>query len=116
MAVIASNSPLSQMGAFSPTVTVLTGTDSLVVTKSNQTLYIRNGTASPVTINILGNGTLIEDLSGQGDPVDNSGGYDVPVAAGGTAAVVLSSIRNFLVGDVAVTGGAADVVAWIHQQ
>jgi len=116
MAVIASNSPLSNMGAFNPTVTALTGTDSLVVTKSNQTLYIRNGTASLVTINILGDGTLIEDLSGQGDPVDNSGGYDVPVAAGAVAAVVLSSIRNFLPGVVAVTGGATDVVAWIHQQ
>lgn len=114
MAVIASVTTRDKAGDFAVAPTELTGTDSLVYNAAAvQTLFIRNGTVGSVTIVIDGADSGSVSLPGQGKPIDNSAGYSITVAAGATRAVVLSSIRNFLKGAVAVTGGAADVEAWI---
>lgn len=114
MAVISSITTRDKVGDFLVNPTTLTGTDSLVYNPGAvQTLFIKNNTVGAVTIVIDGDGVTTANLPGQGRPVDNSAGYSISVAAGATRAVVLSSIRNFLIGAVAVTGGAADVTAWI---
>jgi len=114
MAVISSITTRDKAGDFAVTPTELTGTDSLVFNAAAvQTLYLQNNTVAEVTIVIDGDGVSTVSLPGQGRPIDNSAGYSIVLAAGATRAVVLSSIRNFLTGAVAVTGGAADVLAWI---
>lgn len=114
MAVIASMTTRDKAGDFEVVPTELTGTDSLVYNAAAvQTLYIRNDTAGVVTLIIDGADVTTVSLPGQGRPIDNSSGYTIALTAGQTRAVVLSSIRNFLSGAVAVTGGAADVFAWI---
>lgn len=114
MAVIASMTTRDKTGDFVVVRTELTGSDSLVYNPLTvQTLFIRNDSIAPVPIVIDGSLVATVNLPGQGRPVDNSAGFAMTVEPGVTRGVTLSSIRNFLLGDVAVTGGTADVFAWI---
>ncbi|MEG1038710.1 MAG: hypothetical protein RSE94_02200 [Pseudomonas sp.] len=114
MAVISSVTTRDKAGDFPITPTELVGTNTLEYNPAAvQTFYVRNGSASPVTLVIDGAGVTTAALPGQGKPIDNSAGYSLTVAAGATRAVVLSSIRNFLIGVVSVTGGAASVQGWV---
>lgn len=114
MAVIASMTTRDKAGDFVLVRTELTGTDSLVYNPAAvQTLFIRNDSAAPAAIVIDGSEVTTATLPGQGRPIDNSAGFPMTVEPGVTRGVTLSSIRNFLTGNVAVTGGGADVFAWI---
>lgn len=114
MAVIASMTTRDKSGDFVVVRTELTGADSLVYKPAAvQTLFIRNDSAAPAPIVIDGSLVTTALLPGQGRPVDNSAGFAMSVEPGVTRGVTLSSIRNFLAGTVAVTGGGADVFAWI---
>ena len=96
------------------TETLTTGADTLETKKG--TLYIRNDSASPAVINLLGDGvSATEDLSSCGiDVFDASAGYDVSVGIGETVPVKLNDVAVFLKGDtVDVTGGGADIYAYI---
>lgn len=116
MAVITTIQPANQVGAFVVTPTVLTGTDSLVYNASKkQVLYLENNTAGVINIVIDGNGVTTHTCDGQGGTIDNSAGYTINLTAGQKKAVLLGKIRNFLIGSVAVTGGATDVLAWIEE-
>lgn len=114
MAVIARMTTRDKQGDFAVVPTELTGADTLEYNPAViQTLFVRNGSASSSPIVIDGTLVTTTNLPGQGRPIDNSAGFSMPVAAGATRGVVLSSIRNFLVGTVAVKGGGTGVFAWI---
>lgn len=91
------------------TVTELTGTDTL--TTKQGALYVFNQSVAPVTINIDGEGTIVNTRTV--GTVDVSGGFDVTVAVGELYRQPLSDIAGYLTGAVAVTGGTADVFAWV---
>ena len=114
MTVIARMTTRDKQGDFVLVRTELTGADSLVYNPAIiQTLFVRNDSVAPAPIVIDGTLVTTTNLPGQGRPIDNSAGFPMTVEPGVTRGVVLSSIRNFLVGDVSVTGGGADVYAWI---
>lgn len=92
------------------TLTELTGADTLDSTQG--TLWLSNQSGSPVTINIDGDGGTYVTCAGVG-VVDVSGGYDIAVADGEIVPVSLATISQFLQGTVAVTGGTADVFAYL---
>lgn len=89
----------------------LTGTDTLA--QKTGRLIVRNSSASPVTLNLLGDEatTYYDNELGT---VDVSGGYDWTIAAGESGELALNRIQPWLAGTVAVTGGAASVFAYIR--
>ncbi|MDB4306029.1 hypothetical protein N9980_00520 [bacterium] len=100
--------------------TALTGADDLIVNAGvNQTLVLENtGVATP-TINILGDQATTITCNGVGDPIDVSGGYDISMAAGEVVTLYIASISAFTndsANTPAVTGGTADVVAYIIER
>lgn len=105
------------------TKTALTGTDDLLV-KSGRTqiLVLENTGSGTPTINIDGDQATTFNCNGI-DPVDVSGGYNIALAASGSAgdtvSVVLGSISAYT-NDAdnmpAVTGGTADVEAYILEK
>ena len=119
MAAIKSIAPKSSRGSLNVDPTELTGADTLVYDRTKwQTLYIRNESVGSVTITL--DGDTVDDVfyPGQGGPIDNSAGYVITVPAGEVHAVALPNIKSFLNQDgtaSAVTGGAADVFAWIQE-
>lgn len=116
MATIATVKPGSVNGPQLVGATVLTGADTLVYKPAvNQTLYISNTTASPVTVTIDGDGGTTISPGGYGGTISVAAGKGITVAAGTIQAVQLRTISAFLQGTVAVTGGVAGVVAWIQE-
>ena len=92
------------------TQTELTGADVLVSTTG--TLWINNLSGVSATINLDGeDGTDVSTI-GQG-VIDVSGGYDIVVADGELVTVSLANISSYLNGTVNVTGGTADVFAFV---
>jgi len=93
-------------GAVTVTMTTLTASDDFVYNAGRRAVLILNnvtrGTLTPV---IDGDGASSVGVAGVG-PVDISGGYNVPsIAAGTIAAIQLDSIREYLAGTIAITGG-----------
>lgn len=116
MALIAANTPGAQVGEFLVTRTLTTGADTLEYKQSvKQVLYIHNESASPAAIVVDGDTVTTVNLPGQGALTNNAAGYTINVAAGAVRAVELSKIRNYLKGVVNVTGGGADIYAWVHE-
>lgn len=110
MAEIAANSPSGVV--FDITATELTGADTLG--SKSGFLYIENLSAGSVTINIDGDGASASyECRGAGE-VDLTGGYDIVVGVDEKKKVDLGALSGYTVGTVAVTGGAADVFAWIE--
>lgn len=114
MALIPSMTTRDKAGDFVVVRVELTGNDTLVYNPAVvQTLFIRNGSIAPAPIVIDGSLVTSVSLPGQGRPVDNSAGFPMTIEPDVTRGVTLSSIRNFLAGTIAVTGGGADIYAWI---
>lgn len=114
MAQIASTSSRGKTAEFQVAATVLTGADTLVYKPSVvQTLFLHNTDVTPQVVTIDGDAVTTVSLGGQGKPINNAAGYAISVPAGAIMAVALGAIRNFLTGNVAVTGGDALVQAWI---
>lgn len=114
MALIPAVTAADKTAEFQITPLVLTGSVTLEYKPVvRQVLYVRNVGVAPVTLVIDGDGVSTISLPGQGKPISNAAGYSVIVGAGQTWAITLSAIRNFLSGVVAVTGGTADVSAFI---
>lgn len=100
-------------GVFTPTTNTLTSSDTLTYDSGKkQLLVLRNTTGSSVNVTIDGNGGTTVAVDGIGS-VDVSAGLVVAVPANATRAVLLPSIRHYLQGTVAVTGGVG-VVADIY--
>lgn len=97
---------ISASGAVTVTVEQTTGADTFIYKQgSRQRLLFTNGTAGAATINLLGDTVTTKTCPGQGDPIDNSGGYDVSVPIGDTVIVTTETIKNFLNTD----GTATDI-------
>ncbi|MNQ15158.1 hypothetical protein D3C85_281230 [compost metagenome] len=114
MATIATVLPANNVGSFVVSPTLTTGADTFVYKQSaKQVLFIKNDSASPAAIVVDGaDGTTI-DPGVIGATINVAPGYTITVPAGQIHCVLLSKIRAFLNGTIAVTGGGADVFAWI---
>lgn len=88
------------------TETTLTSSDTFTyVEGSGQILILKNGTGGALTPVIDGNGGTNVAVAGIGS-VDVSAGYSVgSVAAGVSKAIPLDTIKEYLRGTIAVTGG-----------
>lgn len=114
MATINTLLPRAAVGALTGSRTLLTGADTFVYKPTTrQFLVIQNESASPAAIVIDGALAGTVSLPGQGATANNAAGYTVNVAAGDFAILELGQIRNYLKGDIAVTGGGADIYAHI---
>jgi len=94
------------------TETALTGTDTFVYDASGM-LVIRNSTGASVTVVLTGSTATTTKLVDGGGTVPLASGVSIAVAAGAIKSIKLGSIRDFLTGTIAVTGGAAGVFAYI---
>lgn len=93
------------VGAFSVTEVTLTSSDTLTFnTSQKQLLVLRNDTAGSLTATIDGDGGTTVSVDGLG-AVSVASGLAIAVPAGEKKAVVLNTIRHYLQGVVAVTGG-----------
>lgn len=116
MAQIVSTTARGKSGEFTIVPVALTGADTLVYKAPTfQVLHLLNKGVTPVTVTLDGSTVGSVALPGQGKPVNNAAGYAIEVPAGALVAVALNTIRNFLAGTVAVTGGTSDVAAWIAE-
>lgn len=89
----------------------LTGTDTMTAKKG--TLFVFNASASPASIVIDGSAATTVTTA-QAGVVNVSAGYTVACPAGQVTRVALGNISAFLSGTVAVTGGTADMFAWVQ--
>lgn len=95
----------AQVGAFSVTETTLTSSDTLTFAPAQkQLLVLRNDTGGSLTATIDGDAGTTVAVDGLGS-VSVASGLAIAVPAGQIRAVVLSTIRHYLAGNVAVTGG-----------
>lgn len=107
----------SMTGSLARAVTEVTlnGTDSFTYRSDRRAvLTFRNPTAGALTPVIDGNGGTTVPVPGVGN-VDVSGGYSVgEIAAGAVSAVPLDSIKEYLRGTIAITGGTG-LVATLYE-
>ena len=105
MAVITQTS-LNASGGITVTKTALGASDTLVYTAgTNQLLVLYNTTGSPVVVTIDGSGSTTISPEGYGGTVSVASGKAITVPSNGVEAVRLDTIKAFLLGTVAVTGG-----------
>lgn len=88
------------------------GADSLVYNSaSSQSLFITNNTGASATLNIIGSTAPADyPCAGTGGTEDLTGGYPVTIVDGESVNIQLNSIKAWLDGDVAITGGATGVL------
>lgn len=99
------NLDAATQGVFSATPQTLTSADILVFEPTKkQMLHLNNVTAGSLTVTIDGADGTVVASPGIG-MVSVAGGLSITLAAGEVKAVILSSIRHYLQGVVAVTGG-----------
>jgi hypothetical protein len=93
-------------GTNTVTETTLTSSDTFTyVPNGQQVLILRNGTAGALTVTIDGAGATTVNVGGVG-AVDISGGFSTgSIGAGAVRAIPLDSIKEYLKGTIAVTGG-----------
>lgn len=112
MAAITATSAVA--GAFTVTSATLTSSDTLTFDpKKKQLLLVRNGTGSPVTLNIDGDGIDSVTVAGLG-AVDVSGGLDITIADGVTKAVALDTIKHYCQGVVTLTGASGCIAQLVN--
>ena len=102
-------------GKAAVTLTTLNGTDSLTYREANKPILIlHNPTAGALSPVIDGDGGSSVSVSGIGS-VDVSGGYAVgSIAAGACVAIPLITIREYLKGTIAITGGTGLTAALLE--
>lgn len=103
----------------SQTLTVIEsdGADTLTYNKaSNQVLLITNNTAGAINLNIIGSeASNAYQCAGTGTTQDLTAGYPINVTAGASVRIELNSIKEWLAGNVSITGGATDVLYTLMQ-
>lgn len=105
-------------GAAAVAETTLNGTTDAFtyVAGRGALLVLRNPTAGALTPVIDGDGASSVAVSGVGS-VDVSAGYSVgSIAAGAVKVVRLDSIREYLAGTIAVTGGTGLIASILEAQ
>lgn len=105
MATIAPTA-VTGFGAVAVSITTLTASDTFTYDSSkNQFLILNNVTGGALSPVIDGDGGTTVDIDGIGS-VDVSTGFAVgSIAAGDSAMIRLSTIRQYLQGTIALTGG-----------
>lgn len=85
--------------------TTLTATDTFVFNpRVRQILVLENETGIPATVTIVGDDVTSVQVPGVG-AVDISAGFTGVIADGARVAIDLGTIREYLRGDIEVTGG-----------
>lgn len=93
-------------GSFAAAISTLTSSDTITFdTRFKQLMVVRNATGSSVTLKIDGDGGTTVTKPGVGS-VTVSGGYDIVIADGASAAVVLNTISDYCQGVVTLTGAS----------
>lgn len=112
-AIVATNMTGSLVRAV--TETTLNGTDSLTYNADRRAiLTFRNATAGALTPVIDGSGGTSVPVPGVGN-VDVSTGYSAgSIAAGAVASIPLDTIKEYLRGTIAITGGTG-LVATLYE-
>ena len=109
MAAIASINA-NQAGSFAAPITTLSTSDTITFRPNKKQLLVaRNPTGGSLTLKIDGDGGSTVNVPGVG-VVNVAGGYDIVLAAGASAAVVLSTISAYCKGEVTLTGAENAVV------
>ena len=99
------------LGANALSETTLAGTDDFVYTQGvTKYLIVRNPTGSQLNITIDGDGATTQLAPGVGN-VDISGGFQFTVAANSTSFIDLDTIRSYLSGTIAMTGGGSGIAS-----
>ncbi len=105
MAAIASINA-SQNGAFAAAISTLSADDTITFNaRKKQLLVLRNPTGGLLTATLDGDGGTTVSVPGIGS-VSVSAGLAIPVGAGLSVAVVLSTVKHYCQGVVHITGGA----------
>jgi len=91
-------------GAYTATQTIMTASDTMAVTGSLQTLILNNVTAGIFNGVIDGDGGTTVNVDGLG-PVDVSAGLTVNMPVGAVKIIKLTTIREYLKGNVTLSGG-----------
>ena len=91
-------------GAYTATQTTMTASDTMAVTGNLQTLILNNSTAGILNVIIDGDGGTTVNVDGLG-AVDVSAGLTINMPIGAVKIVKLSTIREYLKGNVTLTGG-----------
>lgn len=101
-------------GARALAETTLTASDTFTYApNTGMVLSLRNPTAGALSPVIDGNAGTTVGVPGVGN-IDVSGGYAVgSIAAGAAVAIPLDSIRHYLQGTIAVTGGSGLIATLI---
>lgn len=116
MAALTITDTRNTSGKQAPTVNTLTTSDTLTWAASQNVLaHLDNVTAGTIVVTFDGDGGTTVTPSGLGDPIDVSGGYAISLNAGELAFVALSSIKEYLKGNIAVTSDGAGVEATFYQ-
>ena len=99
-------------GAKTVTETTLTASDTFTYQpRTNQLLYLKNNTGGALTVVIDGDGATTVGVDGVGS-IDISSGYSTEsIADGVTMAIPLDTIRKYLKGTIAVTGGTGIIAS-----
>lgn len=112
--IVATN--VAGTGTVSVTETTLTGTADTFAYKQgvNQTLVFRNATAGALTPVIDGDGATVLGVDGVGT-IDLSTGFSVgSIAAGAVKSIRTDTIRRYLAGTIAITGGTGLVATLLE--
>lgn len=116
MATIAATN-MQGTGQRAVTLITLTGTaDTFTYKESTRpVLIMRNATAGALSPVIDGAGATTVSVPGVTQALDVSGGYAVgSIAAGAAVAIPLYSIREYLKGAIAITGGTGLVCSLLE--
>jgi hypothetical protein len=96
----------SQQGAFASTASTLTADDTITFTPTRkQLLVLSNPTGGALTATLDGAAGTTVNAPGIG-PVSVAGGLAIPVPAGDSKSVILSTVSAYCQGVVHLTGGA----------
>lgn len=116
MADIPSIAPFDNVGStvLSPVAVGLSNSLQYIASRK-QVLYVRNGSASSVTLTLDGDGAPATiKVPGTGATFNSATGASIPVAAGATVAIPLGNYRAYLVGAVTLAVSVVDsVTAWL---
>lgn len=116
MATIAATN-MQGTGQRAVALTTLTGTADTFTYKesTNPVLIMRNSTAGALSPNIKGASATTVPVSGVSQALDISSGYAVgSIAAGAAVAIPLYTIREYLKGAIAITGGTGLVCSLLE--
>ena len=95
------------------TETQLDGGDTVELTSGNNFLFVRNASGATANLTLSGSTSTGTKNCPGGGQIDLSTPVPVSVPNGEIHALDLNSVRDFLQGAITVTGGAANIFAYV---